>query len=58
MATSDVNNNSLDTVIFDPKEMVGILDLRLIGYYQIKQGVLQQNLSKYYRFESAEVLCE
>ena len=38
--------------------MLGILDLRLIGYYKIKQGILQQNLSKYYRFESAEVLCE
>ena len=28
--------------------MLGILDLMLIGYYKIKQGILQQNLSKYY----------
>ena len=38
--------------------MLGILDSRLIGYYKVKQGILQQNFSKYYRFESDEVLCE
>ena len=27
LATLDVINSSLDTVIFDPKEMLGILDL-------------------------------
>ena len=48
----------METVIFDPKEMLGILDLRLIGYYKVKQGILQQNLSKYYRFESANILCK
>ena len=35
MATLDVTNNTLETVIFDPKEMLGILDLRLVGYYKI-----------------------
>ena len=29
-----------------------------MGYYKIKHGILQQNLSKYYRFESADSLCE
>ena len=43
LATLDVTNRSLETVIFDPKEMLGILDLRSIGYYKIKQGILQQN---------------
>ena len=38
--------------------MLCVLDLRLIGYYKIKQGILQQNLSKYYRFQSAGILCE
>ena len=38
--------------------MLGILDLRSIGYYNIKHGILQLNLSKYYRFESADILCE
>ena len=38
--------------------MLVILDLRLIGCYKIKQGILQQNLSKYHRFESADNLSE
>ena len=38
--------------------MIGIVDLRLLGYYKIKQGILQQNLSKYYRFERAQALCK
>ena len=38
--------------------MLGIVDLRLLGYYKIKQGILQQKLSKYYRFERADTLCE
>ena len=38
--------------------MIGIIDLRLLGYYKIKQGILQQNLSRYYRFQKAEKLCE
>ena len=32
-------------MIFRPEEMIGIVDLRLLGYYKIKQGILQQNLS-------------
>ena len=56
LATLDVTNSSLDTVIFDPKEMSEILDLRSMNYYKIKQDILQQNLSKYYRFESANTL--
>ena len=38
--------------------MLGILDLRSLGYYKIRQGVLQQKLNKWYHFESAEKLCE
>ena len=45
-------------MILNPKEMIGIVDIRSLGYYKIKQGILQQNLSKYYRFEEAGTLCE
>ena len=38
--------------------MLGILHLRSMGYYKIKQGILQQNLTKYYRFDSADTLSE
>ena len=58
VAILDVTKSGLETVMFDLKEMLGILDLRSMGYYKIKQGILQQNLSKYYRFESADTLCE
>ena len=47
-----------DTMILNPKEMIGIVDIRSFGYYKIKQGILQQNLSRYYRFEEASKLCE
>ena len=50
-AMLDIINNHPDTIIFRPEEMLGILDLRSLGYYKIKQGILQQNLSKYYKFE-------
>ena len=38
--------------------MLGTIDLRSLGYYKIKQGILQQNISKYYRFKKADTLCE
>ena len=40
LATLHVANNSLDTVIFHLKKMLGILDIRSVGYYKIKQGIL------------------
>ena len=54
----DVTNKTQEMVIFEPKQMLGILDPKSLGYYKIKQGVLQQNVSKCYHFESAEKLCE
>ena len=54
----DVTNNNTDTMTFKPDEMIGIIDLRSLGYYKIKQGILQQNLSRYYKFERAEKLCK
>ena len=55
-ATLDIANKGSDTIIFKPEEMLGILDLRSLGYDKIKQGILQQNLSKYYKFERADTL--
>ena len=39
-ATLDITNNTREILIFDRKTMIGILDLRSLGYYKIKQGVL------------------
>ena len=57
-STLDIVNNGPDTIIFKPEEMLGILDLRSLGYNKIKQAIWQQNVSKYYKFERADTLCE
>ena len=33
-AILEMMNSGLETVIFDPKEMLGILDLKSMGYYR------------------------
>ena len=40
----DLKNNGKDTMILRLEEMIGIVDMRSLGYYKIKQGILQQNL--------------
>ena len=50
-AMLDIVINSPDIIILKLEEMLGILDLRSLSYYKIKQGILQQNLSKYYKFK-------
>ena len=55
-ATLYVTNTALDTITFGLEEVLGILDLRSFGYYKIKQGILQQNLTKYYIFKKADIL--
>ena len=57
-AMLDIVNNGKDTIIFKTEEMLGIVDLKSLGYYKIKQGILQENLSNYYKFERADTLCE
>ena len=57
-AILDIKNKGKDTMILRLEEMIGITDMRSLGHYKIKQGILQQNLNKYYRFEKAEKLCE
>ena len=57
-AMLDITNYMRETLIFDRKTMIGILDLRSLGYYKIKQGVLKQNLNKYYHFEEANRVCK
>ena len=51
-----MTKNTQAKVTFNPEHIVGIVDLRSLGYYKLKQGVLQQNLS-YYHLESAENVC-
>ena len=57
-AILDIRNVGKDTMILSPKEMIGIVDIQSLGYYKTKQGILRQNLSKFYKFEEAGKLCE
>ena len=56
-ATLDITNNTRETIIFDKKTSISILDLRSLRYYKIKQEVLQQNLDKYYQFVKVDKIC-
>ena len=56
-ATLKVTNSTQEKVTFDPTDTLGIVDLRSSGYYKVKQGVLQQNLSKMYHIEAANSVC-
>ena len=57
-AVLDIKNTGKEPMFLKPKEMIGIVDIRSLGYYKIKQGILQQNLSRYYRFEEVTKCCE
>ena len=57
-ATFKVKNDTHETMTFNPTQMLGIIDLRSLGYYKIKQGVLQQNLSHISHFESSHQVCD
>ena len=37
---------------------MGIVDLRSLGFYKIKQEVLQEHLSRHYHFELADDVCD
>ena len=52
-----VINGIQERVAFNPTDITGVIDLRSLGYYKVKQGVLQQNLSMLYHFESANTIC-
>ena len=39
-------------------EMIGILDLRSLGFYKIKQEVLQEHLGRHYHFELVDNVCD
>ena len=56
-ATLKITNNTNNMVTFDRKGMIGILDIRSLVYYKVKQDVLQKHMGKHYHFELAEDVC-
>ena len=53
-----ITNKTCKTVTFGRTEMMGIIDLRSLGFYKIKQEVLQEHLGRHYHFELADDVCD
>ena len=53
-----ITNKTRKTITFDRTDMMGVLDLRSLGFYKIKQEVLQEHLSRHYHFELADDVCD
>ena len=57
-AVLKITNKTRKTVTFDRMGMMGVVDLRSLGFYKIKQEVLQEHLSRHYHFELADNVCD
>ena len=53
-----ITNKMHKTITFDRMGMMGVVDLRSLGFYKIKQDVLQEHLSRHYHFELADNVCD
>ena len=53
-----VTNKTHKTVTFGRTEMMGIVDLTSLGFYKIKQDILQEHLGRHYHFELADDVCD
>ena len=54
-AVLKITNKTHETVTFDRTKMMGIVDLRSLGFYKIKQEVLQEHLGRHYHFKLADM---
>ena len=52
-----ITNKTHETVTFGQTEMIGVVDLRSLGFYKIKQEVFQEHLGSHYHFELADDVC-
>ena len=57
-AVLKITNKTHKTVTFSGIEMMGIVDLRFLGFYKIKQEVLQEHLGRHYPFKLADDVCD
>ena len=56
-AVLKITNKTHETITFGRTEMMGIVDLRSLGFYKIKQEVLQEHLGRHYHFELTDDVC-
>ena len=57
-AVLKIKNKTRKTITFGRTDMIGVVDLRSLGFYKIKQEVLQEHLSRHYHFELADNVCD
>ena len=57
-AVLKITNKTHKTVTLSRTELMGIVDLRSLGFYKIKQEVLQEHLGRHYHFKLADNGCD
>ena len=57
-AVLKVTNKTHESVTSGKTKMMGIVDLRSLGFYKIKQEVLQEHLGRHYHFKLADDICD
>ena len=56
-AVLKITNSTHKTMTLGWTDMIGVVDLRSLGFYKIMQEVLQEHLGKHYHFELADDVC-
>ena len=57
-AVLKIKNKTHEAITFSRTDIMGIVDLRSLGFYKIKQEFLQEHLSRHYHFELADDVCD
>ena len=57
-AIFEIVNVDTKPIVMEPKEHIGILDIRSMRYYKISHDVMQQQLSHMYHFENLYEICD
>ena len=57
-AVLKITNKAHKTVTFRWTDMIGVVDLRSLGFYKIRQKVFQEHLGRHYHFELADDVCD
>ena len=56
-AVLKITNKTHETVTFGRTEMIEVVDLRSLGFYKVKEEVLQEHLGIHYHFQLTDDVC-
>ena len=57
-AVLKVANKMQESITFGKTKVMGIIDLGSLGFYKIKQEVLQEHVGRHYHFKLADGVCD